>query len=53
MCDENRNGVRLRDDRNLNVGMRDKITSVGAGFALFNWGMWDVFKIAGGMRDAA
>lgn len=52
MCDENKNEVKMRDDRNVNGGMRDKITSAGAEFAHFDWEMRDVFKIAGGMRDA-
>ena len=50
MCDENKYRVRLRDGKNLNGGIRDKITSAGAGFAHFDWGY--VFKIAGGVRYA-
>ena len=41
MCDENKNGFGMRDDRNLNSVMRDEITCAGA----------DVFKLSDGIRE--
>ena len=38
MQDESKNGDGMRDDRNLNAGMRDKNNSAGAGFAHFDRG---------------
>jgi len=50
MRKERKNGGVMRNDRNFNSGMRDKNTTTGAEFALFD--REDAgFQIDGGIRD--